>query len=207
MLPNPEAAMGKWSMLLLATHPNGWYCKPSANIIPKSILYKQYIEWTALHISCRVCVFPEKGFLVVRIWGQNVTVFNGFFPDTLKNGFTYQIVWRPQLMSTSETLPGWGRRHAIPVPSPLGAHSILVIFLPSGHCSGWTSTQTNPPPTLYSQNKNRSTSLVSTPSPTVSKDPAALISPASPQTLIAYRQLEIVGTQSLSCTQARATPN
>lgn len=38
----------------------------------------------------------------------------------------------------------------------------------------------------------------------MSKDPAALISPASPQTLIAYRQLEIVGTQSLSCTQAGA---
>lgn len=61
-----------------------------------------------------------------------------------------------------------------------------------------------PPHSANSLNKNRSTSLVSISHPTVSKDPAALISPASPQTLIAYRQLEIVGTQSLSCTQAGA---
>lgn len=138
--------MTQIKLTVLTSCTIGRYCKPSANIIHKSILYKQYIEWTALHISCRVWVFPEKGFLVVRIWGQNVTVFNGFFPDTLRNGFTCQIVWRPQLMSTPETPPGWGRRHAIPVPSLLGAHSIHVIFLPAGHCSGWTSTQTNAPP-------------------------------------------------------------
>lgn len=46
----------------------------------------------------------------------NVTVFNEFFPHTLKNVFIYQIISRLKLMSTPETAPGWERKHAIPFP-------------------------------------------------------------------------------------------